>query len=449
MKHQVNNRLARQTVAALAVLISVAIATKAAVNLLQTDAAAAFKAGDYQRAAQEFARLASENPEDVTLLRYLGITLRKLERYQDALTVFQKALTLAPGNVAVNYHTAVTLYKGGALDAAVQSFKTVLQLAPDSKYAGLANEYLSEYLSAISDQLARAQRPAEPKQFGFYGQLAYQYDSNALAIPDSSPLSTSDRDANRFTGYLSGQYFFLNRNGWLGTVDFSGYGAGYAEDRLNNADIRQLNPGISIQKVMQFGGIPAVNSIRYDYLDVKLDGDRYSKSHVMTIMSRLTFTPRTGTRISYRYTRDDFANEGFDPAFSSRDADNHTISVLNTWYLHDRKVELDLGASYIKNNADGVNFNSDTWRIGAAARFSLPKQLWLELSAAWASDEYPDFAGPMKRETDITDVKIALRRWFKARYLVELNATWHDESSSYESLTYDRYGVGLNFSYAY
>lgn len=433
------------TLAVLVLSVTITMAAKAAVDILHTDAAAAFKAGDYERAAREFAALVSENPGDVTLLRYLGITLRKLERYDDALTIFQKALSIAPDNVAVNYHAAVTIYKAGAVVEAVRSFKTVITLAPDSKYAELANQYLE----AISDQLARAQQPTEPGRFGFYGQVGWTYDSNALAVPDGSGLSTGDTEGNRFSGYASGQYFFVNKERWLGTVDLSAYGAGYAEDRFSGSDIRQLNPGLSIQRTTQLGRYPAVYSARYDYLDVDLDGEAYSESNALTLMSRISFTPRTGTRLSYRYTRDDFEDEGFDPAFSSRDADNQAIELLNTWYLNDRKMELDLGASYTRNDADGVNFNYDAWQLETAVRFSLPRGWRLNFRATWASDEYPDFAGPEKRRTDITTVGVALRRWFRDKFLMELNAGWHDENSSYDSLTFDRYTAGLSFSYVY
>ena len=429
----------------LVLLIFFAAFAHAAVNLLQTDAAVAFKAGDYERAATEFEQLVSENPEDVTLLRYLGITLRKLERYTDALVIFQRTLALAPDNTAVNYHTAITLYKAGALQAALSSFSIVVKLEPDSKYATLARQYMD----TISSELARGQIPAEPKRFGFYAQLVGQYDSNLLATPDNRPAFVGESSANQISGYLSGQYFYVNKNGWLGSLDLSGYSTAYTQDKYSNLDVMQWNPGISIQKTTLLGGKPAVNSIRYDYLNVKLDGNDYSTTNALTLKSRLNFTENTASTFTYRYGNDSFANLGFDAEYSSRDADNNAINALNTWYLKDRKVELDLGLGYTNSKAEGVNFNSDAWRIETAGRFALPKEWWFDVIASWANSKYPDFAGPVERETDVTDAALALRRWFKGKYLLQFDAAYHDEKSSYESLSYDRYIIGLKVGYAH
>ncbi len=445
LKQAISSRNAGPVKVAIISMVCFAVVAHAAVNILQTDAADAFKAGDYERAATEFAQLVSENPDDVTLLRYLGITLRKLEHYNDALITLEKALNLDPASVAVNYHIAITLYKAGAFQSALEFFSVVTSLDPDSKYASLANKYMG----TISDQLARAQSPTAPKRFSFYGQLAGQYDSNLSATPDDLALLVGDSSATRVSGYLSGQYNYINGNNWLGTLDLSAYSAGYTDDKYSASDVGQLNPGISIQKTTTLGRFPAVYSARYDYLDVELDSEAYSQSNVGTLMSRLAFTPNTGTRFSYIYTRDKFDFKGFDPEFSSRDADNHAINALNTWYLNKRRIELDLGAGYTKSNAEGINFNYNAWKMETAARFALPKEWWLNLGAIWTHDNYPDFAGPIRRETDIVDISLAVRRWFWGKLLLQADVSYHEEESSYDSLTYDRYNIGLKVSYAY
>lgn len=427
----------------LVMLVFVVCSAKAEVNLLQTDAAASFKAGNYERALTEFAKLAAQHPDDPTVLRYLAITLRKLERYSDALTVFKKVLALAPDSPSAHYHMGVTLYQAGAPDAAIKSFAEVLSLSPNSKYAELAQQYLD----AITEQIARLQRPAAPKRFSVYAQLGGQHNSNLLAAPDNRGFG--DTEGNRFTGYLSGQYFFVNKSGWLGTVDLSVYRAGYAEDQFNALDVGQINPGISIQRTTNIGKYPAVNSIRYDYMDVELDGESYSESNVLTLASRIAFTQNTGTTFTYRYTVDSFEQTGFDASFSSRDADNHTLSAVNTWYLNDRRLELDLGLDWSNSSADGGNFNSDSYSIKTAARFVLPWKLRFDLALAYTDTEYPDFAGPVLRETEALDFRLSLQRWFNNKFLVQINAAHHDEDSTYDALTYDRKTLGVNFSYAY
>jgi tetratricopeptide (TPR) repeat protein len=440
-----NNRTVGPVNTLLLLLVFFAVVAKAAVNLLQTDAAAAFKTGDYERAATEFKQLVTDNPGDITLLRYLGITLRKLERYNDALMTLEKALTIDPASVAVNYHIAITLYKAGALQNSLEFFSVVASLDSDSKYATLARQYMD----TISSQLASGQASTAPKRFGFYGQLVGQYDSNLLAIPDGDLGLNGDSSASQFTGYLSGQYYYINKNGWLGSLDLSGYAAEYGQGRFSNMDIRQWNPGISIQKTTMLGQFPAVNSARYDYLNVALDGQDYSETNALTLKSRLNFSDNTATNFTYRYGSDTFDNKGFDTELSSRDADNHSIDALNTWYLKDRKVELDLGLGFSKSDADGLNFNNEAWRAEVAGRFALPKEWWFDLGASWGNNKYPDLAGPVERKTDVADANLALRRWFNSKYLLQLDGAYHEESSSYSSLSYDRYNIGLKVGYAY
>jgi hypothetical protein len=427
----------------LVMLVLVAPAASAEVDILQTDAAASFKSGNYEQAVVEFAKLAAQNPDAPDILRYLAITLRKLERYSEALTVFKKVLALTPNSPSAHYHIGVTLYQAGAPDGAIKSFAQVLSLSPNSKYAELAQQYLD----AITEQIANLQRPSEPKQFGVYAQLGAQHNSNLLAASDRS--ETGEVDGDRLNGYLSGQYFFVNKSGWLGTVDLSVYRSGYTEDEFSTLDLGQINPGISIQRTTKIGNYPAVNSVRYDYLDVELDGESYSESNVLTLASRIAFTQNTGTKFSYRYAADSFEQKGFDASFSSRDADNHSLGAVNTWYLRDRRLELDLGLDWVKSSADGGNFNSDSYSIKTAARFVLPWKLRFDLGLAYTDTEYPDFAGPILRETDALDFSLSLQRWFKNKFLVQINVAHHDEDSTYDALTYDRNTLGVNFSYAY
>ena len=143
-------------------------------DLLNTQAAQAFKDGDFDQAVIEFRSLSEQYPEDTTVLRYFAISLSKSGAYGDAIDVFRKILERTSDQVAVHFHLAVTLYKANFSEEAEQWFLSAINLAQESRYAEIAREYLD----AISVQRKKAQRPGQPQRWGFFAQLGAKYNNN-------------------------------------------------------------------------------------------------------------------------------------------------------------------------------------------------------------------------------------------------------------------------------
>lgn len=411
-------------------------------HITGSPAAAAFKRGDFATALSEFRRLAETFPGDPDVLRFLAITLDRLERYDEAIEIFQEVLETTPSSVASRFHLGVTYYKARRPAEAAAQFQTVIRLAPQSPYAQAAEQHLT----ALAEQVAVHQRPGAPNRWGVYLQLAGASDDNIPAAPQGSP---GDQEGARGSGYVAVDYHFLRRPDWTGTLQASTYSSRYTEDRFEGFDVDQYSLSATLQRQFKWGRFPAIVSGLVEYLDVDLDDEAYSESGSGRLGLRMSFTDTSTVDLYYRLTSDDFEAEGFDPVFSSRDADNHLIGISPTWYFSGRDHSLQLELEYEENNADGLNFNYDGFSAGLVSRFTLPGQLRLALEMAYSEYDYPDFAGPVRRETDRIEYSVALSKWFGSHVLLRARYDNGDEDSTIDSLTYRREVWGVDFSYVY
>lgn len=417
-----------------------------AIALRDTAAAREFLNARYDVALEEFRKLARTNPNNVLVLRYLAITLGRLQRYDEAVRVFQEALAIAPNNVALHFHLGATYYNARQGAKARQSFTQVRKLAPDSRYAQLA----WEYLDALAQQDNQSQRQGAPERFGVYAQVGYQHDDNIVAAPRDPVLYDGRRAGNSLVEYLSLKNHLLRNADWLGTVELSGYGAQYTRSDFHASEFAQYSASGLLQRPTTLWGFPFIGSLKYEYFRTQLaDGGNYSRSRAFTLGSRVGLTDNTTTQLFYRYTNDDFANEGFDPHISSRDADNHAFGVTQTWYFAERQGHVNVGYEYQDNRADGLNFMmvGHKWLVGAG--FPLVAGLRAEMAIARSADDYTRFQGPVRRETARREFSAGLSRWFGQHFLARMDYSYVDEGSNYDQLSYQRRTWGLKAGYVY
>ena len=409
-----------------------------------TPGAIAFQVRDYDRALVEFQKLRQANPNNTLILRYLGITLSELGRFKEAIDIFKEAIAIAPNKPSLHYHLGVTYYTARQPEAAIIAFRRVMQLAQDSQYAVLSGRYLD----AIAQQQAEQQRPGAPQRFGIYAQAAYQRDDNILAVPGGS-ISTDIGD-DRLTGFIKLDYYLQRSPVWLAMASVNGYNSRYRNDAFDSYEFPQYGGDLRLQRTGVLGNYPFIGSANYNYRKVDLaDGESYSRSHALALGLRMNLTENTATYAYYNYTNDDFADEGFDPEISSRDADNHLLGLSQTWFFAGRSGQVSLGLDYEKNNAYGANFDMDGLTGKISAIIPLPWTMRLDLNLGYGQEDYSNFVGPVRRETDITSSSAALSRWFGRYFQASLNYSFRKENSSYEQLTYDRSVWGASISYVY
>ncbi len=120
-----------------------------------TEAAAAFQAGDYTRAAEAYAEWVEANPGDGLAWHRLGYALHALGRYEEALAAHVKAASFPQGGPTSAYNAACASALLGRADdaftwldkAVAAGFTNFALLASDKDFDGLrADERMRKYL---------------------------------------------------------------------------------------------------------------------------------------------------------------------------------------------------------------------------------------------------------------------------------------------------------------
>ncbi len=431
---------------AIAFWLSAASAGAEAPPLEETGAGQAFKAHQYEAALVEFQKLAADDPNNALVQRYLALTLDRLGRYREAIEAFQRALVLAPDNAATHYHLGTTYYKAGAPDLADASLRRALRLGPDTLYAGLARRYLD----AIAQQRLQRQRAGAPPPVGFSLTVGVQQDSNIPAAPADRSLFDGSRSGLRVFEQLAAEYRFLRAPGWLGSIDASSYQSEYPGGGFQPFQLSTYGVGGTLQRTTALGGLPVTSSLRYEHIWALLDGDQFSRSHVVTMGSQIGLTANSATHLYYRYARDDFEEGGVQPDFSSRDGNAHTFGLAQIWYFAGRRGLLRLGYEFQHNDTEGRNFDMDGHKVRLGAAIPLWWGIQADFGVAYAHERYPDVQGIFgKRETDRWTAEAGLSRWLSRHLRVNLNYAYIDEDSNYAILSYRRSVTGVSLSYVY
>lgn len=414
------------------------------VRFTDTEAAKAFQAGAYDKAVIELLRLRETNPENLLVLRYLAMSYDRLGQFKDSLRVYIEALSLAPGNVALLYHSGETLYRLRYADDARRHFLLVLERAPGTDYAAQARSYLD----ALAHQRVARRPQGEPRRISLYAEVGYAHDDYRIPGAPGEPDQHSRND--RLTEYVSAEAHLVRRPKLLVSVDFSGYGAQYVHNRDTANDLWQGSAGATLQYSGHLGRTPAVGTLKAFHQEVRFDGGPdYSESDGATLGLQMGLLSNAVTRLYYRYTSDRFEDDGFNAAFSSRDAEVHAGGLQQTVYLLDGNAWIIASAAYQENQAEGLNYDFDGPTCGALVSVPLFSGLRLDLAYEYAKDVYRHFTGPERRETDRQEWSASLYRWFGRNLLVRVRYAETDENSTIPGLSYERTGAGMSVAYVY
>ncbi|MHC4065065.1 MAG: tetratricopeptide repeat protein, partial [Planctomycetota bacterium] len=91
----------------------------------------AFAAGDMAAAADAFGQAVQADPSLAEAHPWLGVALRKLERFDDSLAASLQALELSPDYAEARGNVGNIYYRKGDHDAALENLRQALSLKPD------------------------------------------------------------------------------------------------------------------------------------------------------------------------------------------------------------------------------------------------------------------------------------------------------------------------------
>ncbi|RCX28098.1 tetratricopeptide repeat protein [Thioalbus denitrificans] len=413
-------------------------------DFLASPAASAFKAQDFTAALDGFRNLLSTYPDDPLVLRYIGITLDRLKRYDEAVAAFGEALRVAPGDPAILFFLGVSEYNRAGFGAAEEAFAAVAAEAPDTDYGARAREFLA----ALTANTASRTAPAARKPWDAYAQFGLQYDDNVGAAPDG----TDDRDSLGSFEYLSFGYNLVNDDEWVLRAEASGYFSQHWQHGFDSQDVQFIEAAASLDHAAALGGVSVVPSLRYGLTGTYLEGDELVIGHRLAVAADIGWTSSLKTDLFYRAAIDDYEDEGFQPVVTSRDGVTHEAGVTQYFLFETfgRESRLSLGYRYKHRDADGMNHDSRTHTVSAGLSLALPEAFTLEFSGYVGRDEYPDFQGNQgERETDIRGGSIALSRPISDRLSASLSYSHRREDSNYTILDYDRNIVTFVLGYSF
>lgn len=169
---------------------------------------AAFKAGNYSKAAQEFESLAQQRPDCTQCYLMLGQSLLKLKRPQEAVTQLRKAYDLAPNDDSVRLPLAQAYVQARRYDDAVKLLNTMNASAlPKEKQQAFyqlraaALDKSGRGDQALADLKALAQtspRDADAQyNYGLAALAARETQAAITALDAAVKLDAADPDKKR------------------------------------------------------------------------------------------------------------------------------------------------------------------------------------------------------------------------------------------------------------
>lgn len=102
---------------------------------------AAFRTGDYARAARAFRAVDPQDPQRMDALILRGMALRRQERLADAIDVFSEALALAPERSAIYLYRGEVLAVRGETEQAAHDFDQAIRFAQGDQRAVAAARF--------------------------------------------------------------------------------------------------------------------------------------------------------------------------------------------------------------------------------------------------------------------------------------------------------------------
>ena len=407
---------------------------------LETPAAEAFKAGDFEAALAGFRALLESDPDDPLVLRYLAITLDRLERHDEAIESLRRALEIRPDNAALHFFLGVSAWKARQVDLAVESFRRAAALAPDSAYA----ERAQGYLGALERQAAADELEGAPRDWTLKLTAGLQFDDNV-------PAQADGLEDGGLRGYesLTGDIVLFESGGLrlkgLGFVYFSHH----TESDTQDFDLMVFEPGAELGYAFAPFGLPALASVRYGYDFTLAEGDPFSSTHEVTSAFAVRPHEQAMTRFHHRLSIEEFKDDGFNSSVSSRDGIDNAVGITQYVFCCGQEHYLFGGYEFSVKDAQGDNFDRHSHKITGGAGVVLPYDVRVELYGEYAADDYGNFVSTRSRQTHRHAASLVIKREFIEGFVGSFSYSYSDENANFEALDFTRHVLGVAGSYRF
>lgn len=329
-----------------------------------------YKMSDFSRAADDFAAISQDNPNNISALFYAGMSRFQIRRYAEARGYFDSAAGKNPAiKPAAWFYSGICDAKTGAGHSAIGRFEFVRDNADSETMRNNAQRWL--------DVLERAGKPA--KAYSLYLSAGAEYDSNVRLEPLDEDVY-SDEDDFLAKVYLSGSYNFVNH------TDFK-FGAGYSHYQTWHNDLTEYDLMGAIGNVFarkSFGDVSFGLSWFPSYYS--LDGEDYLVRH--QIRPDITWKPDPDAFVafSYMWSENDYE-------IDKNDGHTHEAMVDFYYAFGDPGEYVVWGAGYEENTSDNKEKEYAQLETKLDAAFKLPLEFYLGLTAKYTNRQY-DYRHP-------------------------------------------------------
>jgi tetratricopeptide (TPR) repeat protein len=409
---------------------------------LQLPAIQAFKEGRYQDAIDGLRQIPIAGPDDAIVLRYIALAYQQLGDHAQAVAVIEEGLAVAPDNAALLYFRAVSLLELSRPENALRDLERVVALAPDSVYAQQSQQILGSLRALVGTGAA----PAEEQDWSLRLEAGTQYDTNIPAAPDGFGTPTGGwRVFERATGSAE----VWSTGAWSASVDGDLYGSQHFDSEFRDFDTILAKAGGGLRHITSIGDVPLSLDAAYHFEAIWVGGEPFSWSHELTAGTVAALTDDLLTQLQYTATFEEFDDDGVLPAVTSRDAVAHDFGLTQYWFVDGRDNYLYASYAYGFTVADGSNFDRRSHTATAGGSALVGGEVRLDAEFTYLHEDYPDFIGPIQRETDRFDLTLgASKEIFDD---TELTASWTyvDEQSSINVLEYDQHVGTVSIVYSF
>lgn len=363
-------------------------------EFLQSQAAALFQDGEYERALDALTPLLKQYPKDPLLIRYKAMTLDRLGRSEEAIALFEQLLKENPDHIPTHYFLGQAYERAGNSEAAARQWQTVVEKGKETPYGQWGEESLKRVGAMLKPEKKVAKRFRAAVRYG------YEFDSNVILEPEDSRLAgAGDEDAGRHTLDAIFRYKALSKRD-LAVDLFYGAGQTIHDDSLNEFNFTSQEFGTDVRKRLKLFDKEVTLGTKYEFLAGFLDGDLFSIRNRITFSADSRLTRRTRSVLFARLIPANYGPDGSNPPQTSRDGLYTDYGVTQYFYSPDFKRHIYVREEYNRADVRGGNFElrGQTTRVGLYSPL-----IWktdLDLSAGFEFNVYPRFSSLSSLDTD-------------------------------------------------
>ncbi len=358
-------------------------------EITQSKAGQAFKNENYEVALEEFQKLNKQTPNDITILRYLGLSYDRLGQYEKAIESYNKALMLFPYHVPTHFYKGLTFLKMGETNKGINELTYVQSSDPE----GIYGVKVKPILSQIS---GKGVAQVEKKPWNFYGRAGWMYDSNVIVASDDKTLRGANADTNAMRYELDGRFVYriFERQTEQVSVEY-GVSQSLHDDTLNEFNFHSQRAALQYSRIDTFFDKQWISRLRHDFNAGFLDDNLFSIANTTSLNTSVSLMQQTLASFYIRYGYTQFGPDGSISTLFSRDGHYAGTGMSLTFFNKKQTHWISLGYGWDGADTSGSNFDYSAQNISILVHTPLIEKTSVDFGVSYRHANYRNFDGSL------------------------------------------------------